>query len=307
MMQAGDPVAGENPQPGASIHYHLPKSVDQVSLQVLDANGLEVKALEDLGTDAGMHRTFWDLRYETTTRPKLRTQPLENSHIHVPAQGWRRLPDGGPISLSAPPGLYTLKLTVKEGEKETVLEQNLNLWLDPASKLSAADLERQYDLLFSLRDMAERSANLINEAEWLRKQLDDLEERLKELEDDEDADRIFDGLEALRMEIEEVEGRFFDLRLTGASQDTLRWKRLLWAKISQLTWHVSSGDYPPTDSQVEVHQLLQGKLADAERRFSQLLDEDLASFRQMLQESPFIGPITVYQVQEPSPGSTAND
>ena len=35
--------------------------------------------------------------------------------------------------------------------------------------------------------------------------------------------------------LKEIEGVFFDLRLTGARQDNLRWRRLLYGRIAYLT------------------------------------------------------------------------
>ena len=328
MMQAGDPVAGHNPVPGAYVHYYLPADAESVRLEIRGDDGELVRSLENLDTASGLHRVVWDLRYETTTRPRLRTKPLENSHVLVPDRGWRDLRDGGPLSLLVPPGTFELRLIIEttgrdpsseteteergEAEREpTRLTRNteLELLLDPASRLTAGELAAQYKVLDGLRDLAERSATLINEVEWLRKFLADLEPRLDALEehlaeDDEtteatlqDIDTVRRGSEALSLELEALQGRFFDLRLTDAGQDTLRWKRLLWAKIGQLAWHVSAGDYPPTDSQVEVYELLRRRLADAEQRGREILNEDLESFRDMLRRADLDGPATRWKAE----------
>ena len=293
MMQPGDPVAGQNPDYGALLHWYLPTSAKDVVLEILDRDGEVVRSLGDLSTDSGLHRVSWPLAYEPTTRPKLRTKPVEGAGASFNDEGWRRLRDGWPLELLVPPGLYRVRLRVHDGVEEKVYEQPLEVRLDPASRISDDELDRQYRLLHSLRDMAERSAAVINEAEWLRRRLDDLERRLRALKQEHsaDVDAVLDGLDALVVELEAVEGRFFDLRLTDAGQDTLRWKRLLWAKIGQLASHIASGDYPPTDSQSRVHDLLATQLDDAEAHFKQVLAEDLPSFQRMLDEAGLGGVI----------------
>ncbi len=288
MAQAGDPVAGRNPQQGAGLHWYLSKPAESVRLEILDAEGEVVRSEDEMATEAGLHRWVWDLAYDATATPKLRTPPLEGGRGELGDGGWRRLTDGGPLEILVPPGAYRIRLVIDDGEREIVRESSLDLMLDPASSITPEQLERQYEVLLSLRQMAGDAAAWINEAEWLRKQLRDLDARLSdsdsELGSEEDVSKARDGIEALATELEGVEGRFFDLRLTDAGQDTLRWKRLLWAKIGQLARHVGAGDYPPTDSQLEVHDVLEERMEAARARFEQIVNEDLPAFQNLLRE-----------------------
>ncbi|MEM8930667.1 MAG: sialidase [Acidobacteriota bacterium] len=325
-QQPDDPVAGTNPRWGASLHVLLPEAADgdvdptAFELDVVDSAGRVVKTFDELPSDPGLHRIYWEFFHDETTEPKLRTKPHGNSKIALPDRGWRPLPDGGNLAGFALPGTYALRLTA---DGDTVSEATLEVLADPNTTATAADLEAQFELTEQLVDLAERSATLINEAEWLRAQLVDLGARIAVLDLDEDSPvesdepaddseaaseaevgtDIASRIDALDEAVREVEGRFFDLRLTNAGQDTLRWKRLIWAKLGQLYWHVQRGDFAPTASQRQVHALLAERIEAAEADFGRLLDEDVPALRDHLEtaglDSPIVDP--AFGVAESTP------
>ncbi len=278
MSQPEDPAAGENPTYGASLHYYLPaEPEDEVEVAIVDAAGEVVRDLEEPPQEAGLHRVFWDLRYAKTREVKLRTRPDENPHVPIPDKGWRPLSDGGRLAILAPPGTYTVRLTVGE----EVASRELEVWKDPNSAGTEADVSRQIEVLFELRDMLDASSDLVNQVEWLRKQIYDLDERLADT-DRPDAEEIREAGRGLDAELKELEGRFFDLRLTGARQDTLRWRRLLYAKIAYLARAIGQSDFPPTSQQLELYELLRQELEAHERRFAELLEGSVAAFNELL-------------------------
>jgi photosystem II stability/assembly factor-like uncharacterized protein len=153
-----DEPAGQNPPEGAIINYYLKSAVSEpITLEILDSTGKSIRhyssadpvVLPDsatapvplywyrpprvLSTAAGMHRFFWDMRY----------QPL-------PGGGGGRGGGGGGPSMqaiahdtgpgsSAPwvaPGQYTVKLTVS-GKSYT---QPITLKMDPRVRLSALEV-----------------------------------------------------------------------------------------------------------------------------------------------------------------------
>ncbi|MFH1765928.1 MAG: sialidase, partial [Gemmatimonadota bacterium] len=82
VSQPEDPGAGQNPESGASIHYYLGgDTAADVSLDVLDSTGQVVSSVRDVPDAAGLHRVFWDLRYESSRTPRMRTKVLEHSHV----------------------------------------------------------------------------------------------------------------------------------------------------------------------------------------------------------------------------------
>ena len=84
--------------------------------------------------------------------------------------------------------------------------------------------------------------------------------------------------------LKEIEGVFFDLRLTGARQDSLRWRRLLHGRIAYLTRAIAGSDFAPTSQQREVYELLKASLAEQQQRLSELKKTELPAFDQLLED-----------------------
>ena len=275
MSQPNDPVAGSNPEGGASIHYYLPSDLvdgDSLELEILDAAGEVVTTLSG-SEDAGLHRVMWGLRGESTTQPRLRTKPAENPHYEMPESGWRSMPDGGRVSLAVAPGTYAVRLTVGE----TVREVELVVLMDPASPGTEADIGAQLDVASALYEIVDAAAVLINDIEAIRVQLDGLPARVADggVADPADLEAAIGEANEL---VRDIEGELFDLRHTGTGQDGLRWRRLLYAQMASLARGVQSSDMPPTDQQIAVFELLRGQWEALERRYE---DEALAALEDL--------------------------
>jgi photosystem II stability/assembly factor-like uncharacterized protein len=261
MSQPDDPVVGRNPSFGASIHYYLPDSVDGVELEILDSEGEVVTDLSG-SRSAGLNRIMWGLRGEPTTQARLLTQPDEAPHIEIPTRGWRSMPGGGRVTIMVPPGDYTVRMTVGD----VVQEQPLEVLIDPASPGSLATIAEQNEVVREIAEMVDEAARLINEIERVRVQLDDLTARL---DDPEVADRetLLSAVADVNALVKDIEYDLFDLRHTGTGQDGLRWRRLLYARMTSLARGISSSDYRPTDQQVAVHRLLTEQWTALESRY----------------------------------------
>ena len=283
MSQPGDPAAGENPEYGASLHYYLPEEVSDetdLSLVILDASGAEVAEIEDPARGAGLHRVHWDLRSKRTREVRLRTKPEGHAWVDIPDEkGWRPIEDGGRISILQPPGEYTVRLT----SGDTVLERPLRVLKDPNSVGTEADIATQTALLGDLYAMQERTAATIGELEWVRTQLDGLKARLEDTPRD-DVESLVEQIEVLDGKAEEIESGYFDLRLTGHGQDSLRWERRIYAKLAYLAWQVGGSDHPPTDQHLEVRDELREELEALEARHRAFVEQDLAGFEALVAE-----------------------
>jgi len=84
----------------------------------------------------------------------------------------------------------------------------------------------------------------------------------------------------------DLEMRLFDLRLTGGSagQDTIRWPRQLWAKLSSLGGYSSGSDDRPTDQMLEVRDIYRERVTESLLRWAEIAASDLARFNQILAE-----------------------
>ena len=185
----------------------------------------------------------------------------------------------------APPGVYTVRLERGDPAAPEVLgSHSLQVIRDPRSAGTAAELAEQQDVLASLWQEVDRAARWINEIEWLRRQLQDQRARLsaliEEAEEAENRDEeaanlrsLVDGSEQLEEQLMDFEGNFFDLRLTGAGQDSLRWKRLLYSRMTYLAWGIAKTDHRPTDAQREVYDLYRGQMEAHGERWQGLRQE----------------------------------
>lgn len=116
--------AGANPAFGATINFRLaaaPDSTTSLALDVLDAKGAVVKSfgtkdtLSKLTAKAGLNSVYWNLRRAAPAR--LGTVLL----FGAPSDGGARVT----------PGRYTVRLTMTQGGKNTVLTQPLEVQMDP--------------------------------------------------------------------------------------------------------------------------------------------------------------------------------
>lgn len=299
------PATGANPPYGSPLHYWIPWTAripqepgsaasgapggdapePRARIRIFDDRGELVRTLGNLSAEPGLHRVHWDLRHEPSTEIRLRTKPDERPDWQMPAEGWRPLPDGGRLSLLAAPGNYRLELSLREDgaeagvEGEALATANLEVRLDPDAVATADDLAAQYELLFAIREAIERAASILNGAEDLRVRLAALQERLRD-DDAREAARM--QAAALEDEYRQIEEAFFDLRMTGAGQDSLRWERRLYARLTYLARSVGQADAPPTDQQVAVWQRLDTELAVQEGRFEATLAGPLAALNETL-------------------------
>lgn len=277
-MQRGDPSAGENPPYGASINYYL-KMTEQknVKITILDENGQTVRTLK--GTqNYGINRVWWDLRYESSKEPKLRTSPLYAPWVEVGSRGWRTI-RGGQMAILAPPGLYTVRLSV--GEKE--FSQKLIVKKDPHSAGSEEDIQAQIKLLKEIQGNIEGVVEMINQLEWVRKQIYDLEALLLE---DNSAESILAAGKELDVKIISLEDNLYQMKVTGRGQDywAFRGESKLINKLMSLVRSVSSADFPPTTQEIERHDLFKTQVETQRNQFNKFLKNDLPAFNRLLKE-----------------------
>ena len=277
--QADEPSAGENPPYGASINYYLQAaSADAVTITILDGQGAVVRTLT--GPQArGLNRLYWDLRYELTKEIRLRTSPLYTPDVTVGPEGWRpiaekdwRTGEGAErLSMLAPPGTYTVQLSV--GGRQ--LTQTLEVRKDPHSAGTEADIQAQMTMLFELRRDLESAVDVVNQIELVRGQITNL---VQVVEDE----AITEAGGELDQKLIALEGSLIELRETGRGQDSIRWGPQLISHIQNVATGLASADFRPTNQQVEVQTLLQERLRTYVNQLEGLLNNDLSAFNELL-------------------------
>ncbi len=255
---------GKNPPYGVSIDYYLKEAgSDSVYISILNEKGSVINQLAQKGEE-GINRIWWNLRHSDYTFPKLRTKPRGKDWVKLDEDGTRNMfiydLDIGPgmAPTLVPPGQYTV--VMKTNGKE--FKKTLQVQKDPNTRSSLADIDKQYSFGLGIYQAVNKCLSLIDEMEKDRAAL------LAKAKDPKAA-RVAKPLED---KIYNLEGRIFDVHLTGARQDIFRnpagiLERLLAiAKEGQ----TASADFPPTDQQQEVFSLLKNRLEEVDRSYNQL-------------------------------------
>ena len=137
VSQPGDPGAGQNPRNAASVHYYLNGEPEgRIGISILDGSGEVMRNLGSGTSEPGINRVYWDFRLASSRTPRMRTKVLEHSHVPIGDDGWRPAGESGRVSPLAPPGEYTVRLTV--GDQE--FTQPLVVLKDPNSTGTEADI-----------------------------------------------------------------------------------------------------------------------------------------------------------------------
>ncbi|MFC2155176.1 WD40/YVTN/BNR-like repeat-containing protein [Acidobacteriota bacterium] len=283
-----DQCTGRNPVYGASLNYYLSADLKEpVKITILNGNIREVRTFNG-PAKAGINRAHWDLRHESPAVVKLRTKPANNPLVweekrfkKFARQGWVPLMswgirDGliGPVAV---PGEYTVKLQVKDRE----FIQKLTIIKDPHSSGSEAGIRAQVSKALEIRENINTVVSEINRIEWLRKQIVDLTRLLKGKKE---LAPVIKEAKKLDEKLFAVEGRFFQPVLAEGDLKSFRAPVKLYSQLALLAGDIASGsaDFPPTNQQVEVHNVLKAELAEAQNKLQSLIENDLPALNKLL-------------------------
>ena len=326
---------GKNPPYGAMINYWLKEKVqvekkeegeseaeeslvggpDQeqkhpVEVAIFDSAGEKIRTLYGKN-ERGFNRISWDLRFEPTQEVHLRTTPSGNPHVweekRFRGKNHRAVfyygistPKKGPL---VPPGSYTVKLTVDGKELPT---RTLEVLKDPNSAATEADLEASSKLAVAIYKNINTVARMINQVEWTRKQVEEFRRMLKATKADQ-AD--FTAADALEKATREVEDRLMEPTLAEADAKSFRGSLELYLKFVWLLAEVSTGggdvsgnaDFAPTQPELEVYDLLSGRLSEVKGQFEELYGKTIPAFNESMSAKGYVHLMTVVEPEQPPP------
>ena len=288
--QFDDWSAGENPPYGAPISYWLDEETEGVKVMVKNAAGETIRTLDGSG-DAGLNRVWWNLREEQTTEMRLRTIPGTADWVELDEDRTRDAPGTGRIAILAPPGTYQVTLMAGDEEREASLE----VMKDPSSEGTLDNIATQTALLRELRADLETVTGMVNEVEWLRRQLLDVKAVAEETNQVEAVASAVDAFEGSLIAVEE---RLIQMQATGTGQDGVRWPDMLAGRINYLAGAVASNDFPPTDQMREVYDLLHQRVETTEADFRRALESGLTDVNRTLEGESLPGVVRVPPSEE---------
>ena len=172
------------------------------------------------------------------------------------------------------------------------MTETVTILKDPHSAGTEGDIRAQVAFSLAIREELNEIVDMINRIEWMRKRLGDL--RIV-LEDHSSAKDLLEAVGELEDSAIGVEGRLFDVHLTGAREDAFRGPMKLYGRLSALASDIGGwgADFPPTEQQIEVHEVLEQRLNEAREAFKVLVESQVPALNEMMR-SANLGGIIVH-------------
>jgi len=285
MGEENDPptMVGHNPPYGASINYYLAADGPaDVQVEIADAGGRPIKTIKG-SAKAGVNRVWWDLKYEQTRRPRLRTSPEGHPEIGLNAEGWRDFPIEGRFAPLVPPGTYTVKL--KAGQTE--LTRQLVVRKDPNSLGTDDTVKTQTTLAVDIWNRINVVSDLINEIEIVRRQLADIRSALGTDARWKSHVAEADELDKKLLDVERV---FFDPHVTSAG-DSFYYPPGLYSKLEGVARGITESDFQPTAAQAEVAGMFMREIGAQKEKLDAIMRTEISAFNDRLNAAnvPHVG------------------
>jgi len=297
---------GQNPPYGATINYFL-KSVPSgpVRITVHDEAGAVVRTL--MGSRGkGLNRVVWNLREEPLRQIELRTTPSFHPHVWEekrfngrdtrPVLHWGiQEPQAGVL---APPGKYTLKLSV-DG-KDYI--QDLTVLKDPNSIGTLDNIKEMARLWRMTVADINSSVDMINQLEWVGKQVEDL---IKLLQATKDGDKVLSDVLDFQKKYMILEDKILQRQLHASDPKSYKAEMMIYDKLLWYSGEIGTGagdirnteDFGPTSQQLEVYDILKKRLQAAQAEYDDLIKNGIPAFNKKLAEKNFM---TLVTGQKPS-------
>ncbi|MGB7470189.1 MAG: hypothetical protein WBW58_12550 [Candidatus Acidiferrum sp.] len=295
---------------------------DPVEIEILSADG---KTIRKLTTKAhpGINRVKWDMHYESPRLIALRTAPDDDQHIWTeprfrdadsrPITHWGIKPaEVGPI---VAPGKYKVRLTV-EGQSFT---QELTVLPDPRIPTPEAAIESSVKTQLRIRDDITQVSDIVNQIEWLRKQIEVIQTMLRppkktegekapsaEADDYDEPEpppaqeeaqtkrkaELLKAVETMDKKLETIEFKLVSPENVNSDDKYFVeadkvYLNLIWlnAEVGTGGGDVAGGsDFAPTDTEMQLLSGLEAELEGAAADYKRLMEEELPAFNRTLSE-----------------------
>jgi photosystem II stability/assembly factor-like uncharacterized protein len=289
---------GENPPDGAIVDYALAAdATGPVTLEIVDGTGKVIReySSEDkaelptseraplplywyrspltLASTAGMHRFLWDMRYK----------PLEGGFRRggLPMAAIAHNTAPATNSIWAPPGLYTVKLTVN-GQ---TLKQPILVRMDPRVKTPATGLALQFELSRAMYDGVLEAQGALQTMRGIRAQVKKIKEAAGQAPGD-----VGEALELFDTKAAAIEGGtggpggrggFGGFGGAGGPETLVG----ITGSLMQLMNMLQAADAAPTSQMAEAVSERQDALADLMERWDEFRTKGVASLNALLKQA----------------------
>jgi photosystem II stability/assembly factor-like uncharacterized protein len=258
-----------------------------VKMEIIDAGGQVIKT-QMVSAHAGLNGINWDLTLEPPKLVELLTTPPDNPHIWEEERfkdvqirritHWGITPSTG-IPMAAP-GKYQVRLTV-DGTAHT---QPFEVIKDPGVASSIEDLQQSTKTQMRIRDDITQTSELVNKMERWRKQVED------QIKANAAKPAVVKSLKNLDKAIWDVEVKLVSRSEIHSDDKYFPEAYKVYMNLIWLSGGVGQGasdeagsiDYKPTDTQMQVLDVIEKELASAKAGYDKLVSTDLPAFNKMM-------------------------
>ena len=294
-------AAGTNPPPGAIIDYYFKEAPKgEVTIDILDAQGKtlrhlssrekagheqppewpdQVEAPKTIPAKEGMNRFPWDLRYD---------EPIQTAGAFYPG--------GAPRGALALPGDYQVRLT-SAGQSQTV---PLHLAIDPRLKDAEAAMRKAFELSVRVNERFSQLHQAINEIRETRSQLEALRQRSAGNDKLQSALAAADQMEKKMAAIEE---KLIQVKMKS-SEGNLVYPNQLNEEFYTFSRTIEV-DAAPTQPQEDLFKVLNGRLEEQLRAWTQVKQEDVPKINQLIKQADVPALTVAFGTPQSSPNASA--
>jgi len=253
---------GTNLPNGVIVHFNVKDfnaAKDTIQLHVKEKNGELIKTFstatekDKLDLKVGGNQFVWNTRYKGAER-------LDGMIL------WGASLSGA----KAVPGNYLVSLQ----KNEMVIEQSFTILPDPRAEVTVADMQRQFDFVNSINQTLDEAHQAIKNIRIINEKLDAFETNYGSLNE---AKEILKIAADLKKEFSEIEKALYQTQ-NKSNQDPLNFPIRLTNKLGHINNLVMSNDFPPTDQDIVVSELLSSQINLEMEHYNKLVNEDLEFF-----------------------------
>ena len=263
------------------ISFYLPRdyNVDEIELFIKDPSGNIVvnfqertSYLFDVDYDeekvyAGTHTIYWDLEHE---EPKIQKDFI--SMYYSASRG------NGPLAV---PGTYTVELNV-QGE---VYSKPLEVRMDPRWKISAQDLEMQFNVSSEVVGLINESQEKLSEMRGIVTQITKF---ISLTEGKDYHSEVKDLGNSIIESIKNVENNLYQDKIE-TSQDEINYPRKWTNHITHLYDRLTTDDQAPNDGMLDRVQELKSDYEKYINPYQEIVSVDVPNFTKFLREKGAMG------------------
>ena len=241
---------------GLTLYYHLASIVDEeVTIKILEMDGDVIhrysSQADEISTNRGMNKFFWDLRYPTAN--------LVGDKLFR----------GGNYGPQAVPAVYQVRLTVGDWSQT----RKFNVQQDPRIPTSKDDLQQQFDLAIEIRDSISRLNDDVRRIVGIRRQLREtaalnLQHKAR--------DSIISAINGLEFDLRKLELSLVQEGVKNPLEASLLMPSLEGQLIQVLNIMLSS-EHRPTDGAIQRFTDLKTELKFHHQQLSKLVNEGIKS------------------------------